>query len=104
MKKETKDKNSLAHTSRNGKYHIVFAPKYRRKVFFAEKRLGIRERLRKLCEWKGGEIIEGEVIYIKGYMQYNTGREFVKRRRAGCAFPAEDMHAPLDISFPCAML
>ena len=61
MRKETIDKNSLAHTSRNGKYHIVFAPKYRRKAFFAEKRLEIRERLRKLCEWKGGEIIEGEV-------------------------------------------
>ena len=61
MKKETIDSNILAHTSWNCKYHIVFAPKYRRKVFFEEKRLEIREILRKLCQWKGVEIIEGEV-------------------------------------------
>ena len=53
--------NSLAHTKWNCKYHIVFAPKYRRKVFYEEHRLEVREILRKLCEWKGVEIIEGEV-------------------------------------------
>ena len=52
---------SLAHTKWNCKYHIVFAPKYRRKVFFEEKRLEVRDILRKLCEWKGVEIIEGEI-------------------------------------------
>ena len=51
----------LAHTKWNCKYHIVFAPKYRRKVFCAERRLEIREILRQLCQWKGVEIIEGEV-------------------------------------------
>ena len=55
------DRNSLAHTKWNCKYHIVFAPKYRRKVFYEEKRLEIREIFRKLCEWKGIEIIEGEI-------------------------------------------
>ena len=39
----------------------MFAPKYRRKVFFEEKRMEIREILRQLCQWKGVEIIEGEV-------------------------------------------
>ena len=53
--------NSLAHTKWNCKYHIVFAPKYRRKVFYEEHRMEVREILRKLCEWKGVEIIEGEV-------------------------------------------
>ena len=53
--------NSLAHTKWNCKYHIVFAPKYRRKVFYEEHRLEVREILRKLCEWKDVEIIEGEV-------------------------------------------
>ena len=53
--------NSLAHTKWNCKYHIVFAPKYRRKVFYAEKREAIREILRTLCQWKGVEIVEGEV-------------------------------------------
>ena len=52
---------SLAHTKYNCKYHVVFAPKYRRKVFFEDKRLEIRDILRTLCEWKGVEIIEGEV-------------------------------------------
>ena len=61
MKEVSTDKNILAHTTWNCKYHIVFAPKYRRKVFFEEKRLEIREILRKLCQWKGVEIIEGEV-------------------------------------------
>ena len=61
MNKTNNDRNSLAHTVWNCKYHIVFAPKYRRKVFFEEKRQGIREIFRKLCEWKGIEIIEGEI-------------------------------------------
>ena len=52
---------SLAHTKWNCKYHIVFAPKYRRKVFFDEKRKEIREILRTLCKWKGVEVIEGEI-------------------------------------------
>ncbi len=53
--------NSLAHTKWNCKYHIVFAPKYRRKNFYEEKRLAIRDILRTICGWKGIEIIEGEV-------------------------------------------
>ena len=55
------DMNSLAHTSWNCKYHIVFAPKYRRKVFFGEKREEIGKILRMLCEWKKVEIVEAEV-------------------------------------------
>ena len=52
--------DSLAHTKLTCKYHIVFAPKYRRKIFFDEKRKEIRE-LRTLCQWKGVEVIEGEI-------------------------------------------
>ena len=55
------DMNSLAHTSWNCKYHIVFAPKYRRKVFYGEKRAEIGKILRMLCEWKKVEIVEAEV-------------------------------------------
>ena len=55
------DIQSLAHTTWNCKYHIVFAPKYRRKVFYNEKRLEIGQILRQLCEWKGITIIEAEV-------------------------------------------
>ncbi len=50
MKKERIDTNSLALTKWNCKYHIVFAPKYRRKVFYEDKRIEIREKLRPLCE------------------------------------------------------
>ena len=53
--------NSLAHTSWNCKYHIVFAPKYRRKVFYGQKRREIGAILRQLCEWKEVKIIEAEV-------------------------------------------
>ena len=61
MNKQNNATNSLAHTKWNCKYHIVFAPKYRRKVFFYEKREAIREIIKTLCDWKGVEIIEGEV-------------------------------------------
>ena len=47
------DINSLAHSKWNCKYHIVFAPKYRRKVFYGEKKVAIGKILRQLCEWKG---------------------------------------------------
>ena len=39
----------------------VFAPKYRRKVFFGEKRVAIGKVLRQLCEWKGVHIVEAEI-------------------------------------------
>ena len=55
------DVNSLSHTSWNCKYHIVFAPKYRRKVFYGQKRREIGEILRTLCSWKKVKIIEAEV-------------------------------------------
>ena len=55
------DANSLAHTKWNCKYHVVFAPKYRRKIFFGEKREAIGKILRQLCEWKGVEIHEAEI-------------------------------------------
>ena len=55
------DVRSLAHTKWNCKYHVVFAPKYRRKVFYEEKWLEIGAILRELCRWKGVEIIEAEV-------------------------------------------
>ena len=79
---------SLAHTKYNCKYHVVFALKYRRKVFFEDKRLEIRDILRTLCEWKGVEIIEGEVCpdhihmllsippkySVSGFMGYLKGK------------------------------
>ena len=66
----------------------MFAPKYRRKIFFEEKRLAIRDIIRTLCAWKGVEIIEGEIcpdhvhlmlsippkISISSFMGYLKGK------------------------------
>ena len=54
------DNQSLAHTNWNCKYHIVFAPKYRRKVFFGQKRFEIGGIIRELCRWKGVELLSAE--------------------------------------------
>lgn len=53
-----KDKNSLAHTTWNCKYHIVFAPKYRRQAIYGKYKVSIGQIIRELCERKGVEIIE----------------------------------------------
>ena len=85
------DINSLAHTKWNCKYHIVFAPKYRRKVFYGQKRLEIGAILRSLCEWKEVEIIEAEVcpdhvhmlvsippkLSVSGFMGYLKGKSSI---------------------------
>ena len=55
------DINSLSHSKWNCKYHIVFAPKYRRMVFYGEKKVAVGKILRQLCEWKGVNIIEAEL-------------------------------------------
>ena len=55
------DVNSLSHTKWNCKYHIEFAPKYRRKIFYHEKREAVGKILRQLCEWKGVKIVRAEV-------------------------------------------
>jgi putative transposase len=52
------DSESLAHSKWNCKYHIVFAPKYRRQVIYGQIKADIGQILRKLCEYKGVEIIE----------------------------------------------
>ena len=54
------DVASLAHTKWECKYHIVFAPKYRRQVIYGKVKEDIGKMLRKLCEYKGVEIIEAE--------------------------------------------
>ncbi|PJI08405.1 MULTISPECIES: IS200/IS605 family transposase [Clostridium] len=55
-----KDTNSLSHTTWNCKYHIVFAPKYRRQIIYGKIKNNIGKIIRKLCEWKGVQIIEAE--------------------------------------------
>ena len=52
------DNSSLSHTKYNCKYHIVFAPKFRRKEIYGELKKEVGKILRQLCEWKGVTIIE----------------------------------------------
>ena len=54
------DTDSLAHTKWNCKYHIVFAPKYRRKAIYGKIKADIGKMLRRLCEYKQVEILEAE--------------------------------------------
>ena len=55
------DKNSLSHTTWNCKYHIVFAPKYRRKIIFGELKQDIANILSMLCKRKEVHIVEAEI-------------------------------------------
>ena len=85
------DNNNLAHSTWNCKYHVVFAPKYRRKVFYGQKRRQIGAILRRLCEYKKVNIIEAEVcpdhvhmlleippkMSVSGFMGYLKGKSSV---------------------------
>ncbi|WP_270789281.1 transposase, partial [Escherichia coli] len=54
------ERKELRYTRCNCKYHIVFVPKYRRQMFYREKRRATGSILRKLCEWKSVRILEAE--------------------------------------------
>ena len=60
--------HTLSHTTWNCKYHIVLASKYRRKIFYGEKRVEIGAILRQLCKWKGVNILEAEVCHDHVHM------------------------------------
>ena len=54
--------NSLSHTKWMCKYHIVFTPKYRRKIIYNQYRESLREIIKLLCKYKGVEILEGHLM------------------------------------------
>ena len=62
------DSNSLAHTKWNCKYHIVFAPKYRRQIIYGELKGDIGKILRELCNWKKINIIKAELCLNHTHM------------------------------------
>ena len=78
----------LSHSTWNCKYHIVFAPKYRRKIFYESHRKEIMEIIKELCRWKEVEILEGEMavdhvhlllmippkLSVSGFMGYLKGK------------------------------
>ena len=82
------DNKILSHSTWNCKYHIVFAPKYRRKIFYESRRKEIMEIIKELCRWKEVEILEGEMavdhvhlllmippkLSVSGFMGYLKGK------------------------------
>ncbi len=82
------DNKSLAHTKWNCKYHIVFAPKYRRQAIYGKLKADIGIIIRKLCEQKGVEILEATAcvdhvhlvvmippkLSVSGFMGYLKGK------------------------------
>ena len=82
------DNSSLAHTKWNCTYHIVFIPKYRRKLMYKEVKEDIKEILKKLCEYKKVQIVAGAVCAdhvhmclkippkesVSGFMGYLKGK------------------------------
>ena len=55
------DNKSIAHTRWNCTYHIVFIPKYRRKIMYSETKRDLVDIIKKLCEMKQVQLIEGKV-------------------------------------------
>ena len=55
------DNKSITHSRWNCTYHLVFIPKYRRKIMYGELKKDIAEILRKLCEMKQVTLIEGRI-------------------------------------------
>jgi len=88
MKKKNDTASSLWHTKWDCNYHIIFTPKYRRKVIFGKIRSDIGKYLRRLCSYKGVEIIEANAcsdhihmlvsippkISISSFMGYLKGK------------------------------
>ena len=94
----TNDSGSLSHTKWNCKYHIVFAPKYRRQEVYGKIKQDIGVILRKLCEAKKVEILEAEAcpdhihmlvsippnISVAQFMGYLKGKKFADDNRSAC--------------------
>ena len=97
MKNEIKN---TAHSKYRCQYHIVFAPKYRRKVIYKELRADIEQIIRKLCEEKKVEILEAQacpdhihmLVSIPPYLSVAQFIGFLKSKSALMIF---DRHANL---------
>ena len=95
---------SLAHTKWMCKYHIVFTPKYRRKVIYNQDKESIVAILKDLCKWKGVEIIEGNaqidhvhmLVSIPPKMSVSSFMGYLKGKSALMIF---DRHANLKYKF-----
>ena len=97
-KKNSNEIKSLAHSKYRCQYHVVFAPKYRRKVIYGKLRKDIGEILRKLCEQKNVEIIEAEacVDHIHMLVSVPQFMGYIKSKSSLMIF---DRHANLKYKY-----
>ena len=77
----TNDNKILSHSVWECKYPIVFASKYCRKSFYESHRKEIMNVIKELCQWKGVEIIEGEMICTPKVRQTFGGAYFYGKKR-----------------------
>ena len=104
FKKTSTEIKHTAHSSYRCQYHIVFAPKYRRKEIYGKLKKDIGEILRKLCEQKGAEIIEAEacpdhihmLVSIPPYISIAQFMGFLKGKSSLMIF---DRHANLKYKY-----
>ena len=98
------DNSSLAHTKWNCKYHIVFAPKYRRQIIYGKIKTDIGVILRKLCERKGVEIHEASACQDHIHMLVSippklSVSQFMGYLKGKSALMIFDRHANLKYKF-----
>ena len=96
--------NSLAHTKWMCKYHIVFTPKYRRKIIYNQYKASIRDILKQLCAYKGVEIIEGHLMPDHVHMLVSippklSVSQFMGYLKGKSALMIFDQHANLKYKF-----
>ncbi len=96
--------NDMVNTKWMCKYHIVFTPKYRRKIIYNQYKESIRDIIKQLCNYKGVEIIEGHfmpdhihmLVSIPPKMSVSGFMGYLKGKRALMIF---DKHANLKYKF-----
>ena len=96
--------NDMAHTKWMCKNHIVFTPKYRRKVIYNQYKESIRDILKQLCSYKGVDILEGELmpdhihmlVSIPPKMSVSSFKGYLKGKSALMIF---DKHANLKYKY-----
>jgi len=96
--------NSLAHTTWLCKYHIVFTPKYRRKIIYNQYKESVRDIIKQLCAYKGVEIIEGHLMPDHVHMLVSippklSVSQFMGYLKGKSALMLFDKHANLKYKF-----
>ena len=98
------DVKSLSHSKWRCKYHIVFAPKYRRQIVYGQLKVDIGKILRSLCERKGVNIISAEccpdhihmLVEIPPHMSVSSFMGYLKSKSSLMIF---DRHANLKYKY-----